>query len=388
MSKTPIGPKPKRPYKKYKYADGTEGQHILKSAMARDFTLYDASRYSEEEAFWKLVELRWGSKEITVCPKCGVINKHYYRKGRHQWRCKDCQEYFSLTTGTPFQDRKLPFSKILMGLMDFTHCANGVSNHELARRLDIQVKTAQSFIGRLRESLLRSQSNIKLSGIVHMDGGYFGGRPRHGRMRRKSDSKTIANHVEAQLQKKQGERKPRSKIALANWLRKKKNRRTVMVLRELYPEPGMGARRTIIAVCASENEVCATQLASIYVQPGSTVMTDENASYNQLDIEYDHKTVQHAIEFSTEDGISDNQAESYFSRLRRYVLGVSHRIEAKYMADIAIEMAWREDVRKMTEGQKRDVLLKAIFSSGLSRWWRGYWQGYHRPGELLFDPVA
>lgn len=355
--------------------------------MARDFTLYDASNFNEEESFWKLVELRWGSTEIITCPQCGVINKHYYRKGRRQWRCKDCDAYFSLTTRTPFQDRKLPFKKILMGMMDFIHCADGVSHHEFCRRFDIQVKTAQSFIGRLREACWNNRPQLKLSGVVHIDGGYFGGRPRHGRVRRRNDAQAVAKHVEDQLTKGKVKHKPRNKTALANWIRKLKNRRTVMVLRELYPEPGMGARRTIIAICASENELCATELASLYVEPGATIMTDENAAYNRLDIEYDHKTVQHAIEFSTEDGVSDNQAESYFSRMRRYVLGVSHRIEAKYMADIATEMAWREDVRKMTEGQKRDVLLKAVFNSGLSRWWRGYWQGYHRSGELLFGPA-
>ncbi|MDE2600501.1 MAG: transposase, partial [Rhodocyclaceae bacterium] len=127
----------------------------------------------------------------------------------------------------------------------------------------------------------------------------------------------------------------------------------------------------------------ATELANLYVTPGTRIMTDENAAYNRLDLEYDHDTVQHQIEFSTDTGINDNQAESYFSRLRRHVLGVSHRIQCKYMMDIAVEMAWRDDVRKTTEGQKLGSLTRSIFTTGLSRWWRGYWQYYHRAGEIL-----
>ncbi len=370
--------------KKYKYADGTEGQHILKSAKARDFTLYDASRLSDEEAFWKLVELRWGSREIITCPHCGVINKHYYRKGRHQWQCKDCLAYFSLTTRTPFQDRKLPFSKMLMGMMEFIHDANGVSHHELARKMDIQIKTAQVFIGKLRESLFRAIPKMPLSGTVQMDGGYFGGRPRQGRLRRKKDREAMAAYANERASNPKKRRKPRSKVDQANEQRRKEHRRTVMVLRELYPLPGIGAKRSIVAVCMSENEIAATELAMLYIVPNTQIMTDENAAYNRLDFQYDHDTVQHQIEFSTDTGINDNQAESYFSRLRRYVLGVGHRIQSKYMMDIAVEMAWRDDIRKTTEGQKLCDLTKSIFGAGLSRWWRGYWQMFHRAGEILF----
>lgn len=378
--------KPKRPYKKYKHADGTEGQHIRKTARARDFTTYDVTEMSHDDVFWLLVEARWGSRTEIACPSCGTINTHYFRRTRKQWRCKDCDAYFSLTSGTPFQDRKLPLKKMLFGIVMYIHPSNGISHHELALHMKVHVKTAQAFVGKLRESLFGIRPTLRLSGTVQIDGGHFGGMPRHGRLRRKSDKKAIAQHVESQLGKK-SDRKPRSKTGYANWLRRQKNRRVIMVLRELYPEPGMGARRTIVAACLSENEICATELTAMYVEPNSLVMTDENAAYNPLSIHYDHRTVRHEVEFSTEDGVNDNQAESYFSRLRRYVLGVSHRIEAKYMTDIAIEMAWRDDVRKMTEGQKLGILLKAIFNRGLSRWWRGYWQGYHRPGELLFNPT-
>jgi hypothetical protein len=68
------------------------------------------------------------------------------------------------------------------------------------------------------------------------------------------------------------------------------------------------------------------------------------------------------------------------------VLGVSHRIEAKYLLDIATEMAWREDVRRLTYGERLHLLLDAIFSTGRSKYWRGYWQGCKRPGELVWSP--
>lgn len=351
-------------------------QHFLKSAASRDFTMNDVAFMSEDDAFEKFVKLRWGGWDQVVCPNCGVIGRHYFRKKRKQWRCKDCDGYFSVTTQTPFQDHKLSFKRILLGIVEYTSSANGISLHALSRKMDVQVKTAQAFVGKLREVMWDSRPQVKLGGTVQMDGGHFGGRPRHGRIRKKSNA-AITAHVEGQLKKKKPYR------SAENWRRFQK-RRVVMVLRELHPERGHGAVRTIVAISTSENEKHAVQLAQTYIEPGALVMTDENPAYTQFTRWFDHATVQHALEFSTIDGINDNQAESFFSRLRRYVKGVSHRIEPKYLADIAMEMAWREDVRRQTEGQKIDGLLKAAFAHGLSKWWRGYWQGHHRKGELLW----
>lgn len=360
-------------------------QHFLKSSQLRDLTLFDVSEMDEDACFWLLVEHRWASRSHQSCPHCGVIDRHYFRRARRQWRCKHCDGYFSVTTRTVFEDRKLSFKKMLIGLMVYIHAANGVSIHHLARILDVQVKTAQAFVGKLREALWGARPTTPLSGLVQIDGGYFGGRPRQGRVRRKADPADIATHVEATLNgTKPSKRKPRSRLGRMNWLRRQK-RRVVMVLRQVSPEPGKGAVRTIVAVCMTENDLHATQLATTFIEPGSEVMTDENAAYDRLGSWFSHRTVQHAIEFSTIDGVNDNQCESFFSRLRRYVLGVSHRIEPKYLADIAIEMAWREDVRRRREGEKLEILLQAAFHRGRSRWWRGYFQGFHRANEILWQ---
>lgn|SRR5574340_9177 len=356
-------------------------QHFLKSSAVRDFTVTDVAFMSEDECFEKFIELHWGSRDHVVCPHCGVISQHYFRRTRKQWRCKDCDGYFSVTTDTPFEGHKLGFKRILLGMMEYVSSANGISLHALSRKMNVQIKTAQAFVGKLREVMHASRPQAQLEGVVQIDGGHFGGRPRHGRVRTISNA-AITTHVEAQLQKKK--RKGRSS---ANWHRFQK-RRVVMVLRELHLDPQQGATKTIVAVCHSENETNAIQLARAYIKPNSLVMTDENPAYNQLSCWYDHQTVQHAVEFSTEGGVNDNQAESYFSRLRRHVKGVSHRIEPKYMADIAVGMAWREDVRRKTEGQKLELLLKAAFAHGLSKWWRGYWQGFKRDGELLWNATS
>ena len=110
------------------------------------------------------------------------------------------------------------------------------------------------------------------------------------------------------------------------------------------------------------------------VAPGSTIYSDENSAYTWLESAgYIHEVVNHQEEFSTIEGVNENQAEAFFSRLRRYVLGVSHRIEPKYMLDYAVEMAWREDRRRKTEGQKNIALTVGLSKQHTSKW-RGYFQ--------------
>jgi hypothetical protein len=275
----------------------------------------------------------------------------------------------------------MEFKKLLMALCLFAASAKGVPALFMCRLLDMQDKTATALTGKLRESLLRLSDTDILSGVIEADGGYFCGKPRKGRIRFKTRPEDVSAALEAKFR---GEprpgRKPRSKAEARNWARRKL-RRVVMVLRQIHTEKGKGACRTRVAIAYTENERVATALARQLVEPGSTIMTDENAAYNVLSSWYDHHCVEHSIEFSTIDGVNENQAEAYFSRLRRAEYGTYHGFRPKYLMDYAQEFAWREDLRRETEGQKIVDLLGRVFKAGMSQWWRGYWQGVHRPGE-------
>ncbi|MFE1573093.1 IS1595 family transposase [Comamonas odontotermitis] len=363
--------------------DKNEGkQHILLSAKVRDFTLWDAANLTEEEAFWKFVELRWGSEDQVTCPSCGAIAKPYARANRGQLRCRHCDHHFSPFVASPFADRKMDFKKLLMAICLYTASAKGVPALFMCRLLDMQDKTATVLTGKLRESLIQEMDTEILSGVVEIDGGYFCGKPRKGRLRLKTRPEDVAAALEAKLKgEPRAKRKPRSKAEARNWARRSL-RRVVMVLRQVDPQTGKGANRTRVAIAYSENERVATRLARILVEPGSTIMTDENAAYNVLSSWYDHHCVEHSVEFSTVDGVNENQAESYFSRLRRAEYGTYHGFRPKYLMDYAQEFAWREDVRKKTEKEKIQDLMARVFSTGHSHWWRGYWQGHHREDEF------
>lgn len=351
-----------------------EHRNFLHCSRIRDFTLFDVIEMSEDDCYWHLVFARFGSRENFACPKCGVVESHYYRAKRRQWRCRDCDESFSCTTGTAFQDRKLSFKKLLLAIVYFVSGAKGIASMHMSRLLDIQVKTAFVLAGKLREALARSADQTPLSETVEVDGGHFGGRPRKSRNKFKPTPEQIEKKVRAKIAYENGTGPyPRPSMTRRNIERRKK-RRIVFVLRQHSGIEGHGAVRTMIAVLKDEVDKEVTPVIEANVVKGASIMTDENKAYTRLNANYEHEVVNHSQTFSTVDGVNENQAEAFFSRLRRYYLGISHKCEPKYLADIAWEMAWREDVRRKTEGEKTAHLLKTTSANGRSLKWRGYWQ--------------
>jgi hypothetical protein len=88
------------------------------------------------------------------------------------------------------------------------------------------------------------------------------------------------------------------------------------------------------------------------------------------------KRVNHSVEYKGADGACTNQAESYFSRLRRAEVGVHHRISAHLLRRYASEMAWREDRRRVNNGEQSKEIATLALRHPVSREWAGYWQRY------------
>lgn len=330
----------------------------------------EISDLSEEEARMKLAELRWGSKAEQICPGCGAIDSHYVIKTRSQWRCKGnaCRRTFSVTSNSPFADRKIGHKRLLIAMFLFVADQKGIPALELRRYINGDYRTSFTLLHKLRDALTRTVSPVKLKGVVEMDGAHVSGRPRKGR--------------------RKGRRSPPGMQHRAKYpstaFSDRPNRRIMMTMRENAGNR-QGASRTVVAICSSENAADVEALAKLWIEPGSTIRTDELPAYKNLtQMSYKHEFVNHSVEFSSGTGVNENQAESYFSRFRRGERGVYHRITPHYMIDYANEMAWHEDVRRKDTATQLQMLVFRVFNAGISPDWRGYSQGHHRQREVIF----
>jgi ISXO2-like transposase domain len=85
------------------------------------------------------------------------------------------------------------------------------------------------------------------------------------------------------------------------------------------------------------------------------------------------KRINHQEAYSA-DGACANDAESFFSRLRRSEIGIHHHIAGPYLNAYAAEMAWREDNRRRSNGEQYLIAVNSALAHPVSRQWKGYWQ--------------
>lgn len=345
--------------------------------QAITLTLDDVSKLGDEAARQFLAELRWGKANQQVCPHCGAVDSHYYIRSQKRWRCKHCFDSFSLTSGTLLDNMKIGPRKLLMAIVAFSINQKGLAALALRRIINVHYRTAFTLLHKIRESMLISAATTqKFSGTVEIDGGHFSGVPRKGRT--KAD-----NTAKKDIPKKYQQHRTKVKPTEENQFHP--NRRIVMVLRESFGVKGLGASKTVVAICKAETSANIEGLVKKFVERASTIRSDELSAYGNLKLMgYIHETVNHSEEFSNPQGFNQNQAESYFSRMRRAAIGIYHRITPKYMLDYATEIAWREDVRRTDILGQISQLVAGIFKAGVSVDWCNYCRGNKRKSEFLF----
>jgi len=85
------------------------------------------------------------------------------------------------------------------------------------------------------------------------------------------------------------------------------------------------------------------------------------------------KRINHSESYSDGEACT-NQAESFFSRLRRAEIGIHHHVAGPYLSSYASEMAWRENNRRVSNGEQYLMTASAALTHPVSRQWKGYWQ--------------
>ena len=336
-----------------------KGQHYLLSAEARTLSLMQIMRLSDDEAFEMFKSARWEGGE-PVCPMCGGVEQ-YWLKTRNQWRCKhkECQHSFSVTSGTIFSNHKMPLRNYLAAIAIYSNAAKGISALQLSRDLDCQYKTAFVLAHKLRESLLDDEP-VDLDGEVEIDAAYFNGHVR--------PSNRIENRVDRRLKRNQDPMK-----------------RAVLVARERHDVEGMGGYKTVTAVAKSESEHSVKTFVARHVEKGTTISADESTAYNALHGLFKMERVNHSIEYMGINGENTNQAESFFSRMRRMQVGQMHQFGNLYLNRYANEAAYREDTRRRSNGDIFQDIMTRCAQSAVSRQFCGYWQGNKKRIETLLD---
>lgn len=315
-------------------------QHFLLSTQARTLSLAKVLRLSDEDAWLTFKAIRWVATDgDPVCPRCGCLTIYNLSDNR-RFKCGACRHKFSVTSGTIFASRKMAMRDILGAIAIFVNGAKGHSALQMSRDLDCQYKTAFVLAHKIREAMASEQTAIgEVAGSVEVDGAHFGGhlRPANRREDRKDRRRRVYQTGK---------------------------REVVVVMRER-------GGRTLSFVAPTE--AAGVERVAATVAPGSTVYADEADHWNRLEARFLTKRINHSVEYANGE-VSTNMAESFFSRIRRSEIGIHHHIAGPYLAAYAAEMGWREDRRRVSNGEQFLAATAATLHHPVSRQWKGYWQ--------------
>ncbi|EKF17622.1 IS1595 family transposase [Nitratireductor pacificus] len=315
-------------------------QHFLLSAQARTLSLKAIYKGGEEKAYETFRKLRWSETQgEPICPKCGCLD-HYEIPTRRKFKCAVCHAQFSVTSGTMFASRKLPFTDLLAAICLFVNGAKGMSAVQFSRDLDVQYKTAFVLAHKLREALAAETVMEMLDGEVEIDGAYFGG------------------HVRPENRKE-------DRIDRRKKVNQSDRRRVVVALRQR-------GGRTLSFVRQSEAD--GVEIARARMVANAKLFADEATHWDALEIQFETDRINHSEAYSDFNGKHTNWVESYFSRLRRMVGGQHHHVSHKYLYQYANHAAWLEDHRRRSNGANAFALLGGALNHPVSRVWAGYWQ--------------
>jgi transposase-like protein len=288
-----------------------------------------AQKYSDNEAARQLLEsMLWPNGP--VCPHCKntteqkgiytikpkLTSKRPARKGLY--KCAACRKQFTVKVGTIFEDSHIPFGKWLMAIFLLCSSKKGMSSHQIHRMLKVTYKTAWFMTHRIRFAMNEGPLANLLTGTVEVDETFVGGKGNH-------KTKYIRRTPLVATVQRDG--KARTKVVASV---------TQLNLRSCLAE-------------ISKEAVVNTDQAGVYIGLEKEFKRHDVCNHSVFD--YAHKNSDGSVAHV-------NSAESFFSLIKRGVMGSFHHVSREHLHRYAHEFEFRWNNRSITDGQRMEVAIE------------------------------
>jgi transposase-like protein len=284
----------------------------MSSTLQLPKTLQEAVAFFSDPqlTFDYVVKLRWPDGKVT-CPRCNST-EHSFISTRRMWFCKGCKKQFTVKVGTIFEDSALGMDKWMIAVWLIVNAKNGISSYEIARALGITQKSAWFMMHRVRLAL-HNKDFVKLGGSgkeVEVDETFIGGKARNMHTDKRKLHITGTGGT--------------NKAAVIGML-----------------ERG-GQIQANVVPSRRKHELQARVRAHIKAQ--SAIYTDALMSYQGLNQDFVHKTIDHAERY-VDGQVHTNGLENFWSLLKRGLKGTYVNVEPFHLFRYIDEQVFRYNNR-------------------------------------------
>ena len=274
-----------------------------------------------------LEQIRWNG--TPTCPHCATVDNNAYRlktKGifKGMYKCRSCQQRFTVTVKTMFEDSHLPLRKWFIAIYIFSSHKKGISSHQLAKDLGITQKSAWFMLGRIREAFRVKSMDMQMTGLIQADETFVGGKNKN-------------RHEDKKVHEAQG-RSTKAKTPVFGMVQNGDKVFTMVV-----PDTKAKTLKPII-----EN----------MVSTGSIVVTDEWIGYSGLNKTHSHVVMNHKAKEYVRGGFHTNGIENFWSHLKRGLYGVYHHASPEHLHRYCDEFSFRYNARKISDSERFDFSLR------------------------------
>ena len=281
----------------------------------------------EQSAVAWFEETRWDGDRR--CPHCGSDRTHECSHPKMPYRCRDCRSYFSVRTGTPMANSKIPMQKWAIGIYLCLTSLKSVSSMKLHRDLEISQPSAWFMLHRIREAWADESDDdgIKFEGPVEVDETYKGGKR--------------ANMSNAQRKE------------MADMGRGPVGKTAIVGVKD------RDSKEVAAKVVHAVDKNTLHGFIDDHADKDATVYTDDAPVYDSLP--YDHESVKHSVSEYVRDMAHTNGVESFWSMLKRTHKGTFHKLSPKHLDRYVQEFAAKHNLRESgTLFQMRSTVARMI----------------------------